>query len=69
MMSKTYVAWMHTRQWCISNPRKKAAVVTREGTFEIVFIPRDKPVVVFDELANVPHDWIRERFTREKNDV
>ena len=44
-MMKTYTTWLTTRMWCLANPDKKAAIVTPEGTFTIVFQPKsEKPL-------------------------
>lgn len=38
--SKQYGAWLETRLWCITHPNERAAIVTPEGTFTIVFTPK-----------------------------
>jgi len=37
---KSYLLWLHMRNWCEVNPNKVAAVVTPFGMFEIKFQTR-----------------------------
>ena len=37
MTAKSVAAWRETKQWCERNPGKKAAIVTPDGTFEMVY--------------------------------
>lgn len=41
-MDKSYLTWLHTQQWCKSNPGKTAGIMTREGMFSIVFKSHDE---------------------------
>lgn len=34
--------WISTRNWCLQNPQKLAAIVTPIGVFEIKFVPVKK---------------------------
>jgi len=52
---KSYLLWLHMRNWCEVNPNKVAAVVTPFGMFEIKFTPNKKDeseyeVKYFDQL-------------------
>ena len=62
MNQKTYLAWLHTRNWCESNPEKIAAIITPYGRFEIKYIvnqPRDIKLEV-SEINQF--DWIKKKF-------
>lgn len=58
MTSKSYITWTQTRNWCMQNPDKLAAIVTPEGIFEVQFKLRKKSEYPVEE----DHDWIRKQF-------
>lgn len=53
MNSKSRAIWTHTRNWCMANPFKKAAIVTLQGNFEITFKPKEQEPQYFDEMGDI----------------
>ena len=40
--SKSYLAWIETRDWCRANPGKKAAIASPQGILTVMFTPAEK---------------------------
>lgn len=64
MTNKTYLTWIHTRNWCEMNPEKTAAVVTPFGRFEIVYYENKPKETKLESVEFDHYDWI-EKFFRE----
>lgn len=59
MTGKTYATWVSTRMWCMQNEGKIAAIITREGIYEIKFRKADVLAPFPEEIKD---DWVKRYF-------